>query len=173
MSDPFIGEIRPFGFNFAPRGWATCSGQLLSIAENNALFALIGTIYGGDGRVTFGLPDLRGRVPIGFGSGPGLSTHQIGAIGGSEERTLTTLNLPSHTHTFQMTATAEDGDVSAPAPNRHIAAHSGGFSAEPADTTLSTPPIGASGGNLPFPIMQPSTVLSYCIALEGIFPSRS
>ena len=99
MSEPFIGQIQPFAFNFAPRNWALCDGQLLPISQNTALFSLIGTTYGGDGRTTFGLPDLRGRVPIHQGHGPGLSSYVIGQTGGSATNTLTQAQMPSHTHT--------------------------------------------------------------------------
>ena len=111
MSDPFIGEIKMFAGNFAPRGWALCDGQLLAVSQNDALFSLFGTIYGGDGRTTFGLPDLRGRIPIHAGSGPGLSPRRLGAKGGAENVTLTTAQLPAHKHDiFASSAGASAGN---------------------------------------------------------------
>ena len=101
MSEPFVGEVRMFAGNFAPRGWAFCDGQLLAVSQNDALFSLLGTIYGGDGRTTFGLPDMRGRVAIHAGSGPGLSPRRLGAKAGSEKETLTVNQMPSHTHAWQ------------------------------------------------------------------------
>ena len=123
-----IGEIRGFGGNFAPRAWAFCNGQLLSIAQNQALFSILGTTYGGDGRTTFGLPDLRGRMPIGAGTGPGLSTRKLGARSGTDTVTLTRNQIPSHTHTVtnslsgvaQLAVTSEDGDSNSP-DNKYLA----------------------------------------------------
>ena len=114
MGTPYVGEIRMFAGNFAPVGWTLCNGQLLSIADNDVLFQLIGTTYGGDGQNTFGVPDFRGRVPMHFGSGPGLSTRQIGEMAGVETVTLTSNQVPSHTHGVQ--ATTNQGNVSAPGP---------------------------------------------------------
>jgi microcystin-dependent protein len=112
--EPFIGEIKMFGGNFAPRGFAFCDGQLLSISQNTALFAILGTTYGGDGRTTFGLPDLRGRVPVHAGTGPGLSSYRIGQKGGTETTTITVANLPAHSHPYAAPAVSEDGNTSVP-----------------------------------------------------------
>ncbi len=167
--EPFIGQIQLFGFNFAPRGWALCRGQLLPISQNTALFSLLGTIYGGDGRTTFGLPDLRGRVAIGFGQGPGLSNHNIGQRSGAENSTLTEANLAPHNHKIGVANT--DGDDSDPT----IA---NGFGASSNDLYLEDYPAGTSlgdtvGSSTPFTNMQPYLALNYCIALTGVYPSRN
>ena len=171
--DPILGTIALFGFNFAPRGWAFCNGQLLSIAQNNALFALLGTIYGGDGRTTFGLPDLRGRVPIHFGQGPGLSSYSQGQNTGAESATLIVNNLPSHNH--PLNAKSEPGDTSA--PGDAFLSNTGTLDREYKKTgtgvVMNAGAIGNAGGSQPFSIVQPSLVVNYCIALQGIFPSRS
>src|SRR5262247_1539362 len=112
MSEPFLGQIQPFGFNFAPTGWATCDGQILSIAQNTALFSLLGTTFGGNGQTTFGLPDLRGRVPIGQGQGPGLANYTLGQTGGQETVTLITSQMPQHTHS--LVGVTEAGDTNVP-----------------------------------------------------------
>ncbi len=158
MSEPFIGEIRMVGFNFAPRGWAMCDGQLLPISQFTALFSLLGTIYGGDGEVTFALPDLRGRVPIHFGNGPGLSSYQIGARGGIE-------TLP-HTIT-----TGLSGDVEG-----HTHELAGGPSGPGIDSTsLATIPttVGASSSAPSHDNRQPYLAINFIIALSGLFPSPS
>jgi microcystin-dependent protein len=180
--DVFLGSIMTVGFNFAPRGFAFCNGQLLSIAQNSALFALLGTMYGGDGRVTFGLPDLRGRVPIGMGQGPGLSNYNQGQVGGVEMTTLTNGQMPAHTHTLQLSAAVQ---VSTANPSSDEAAN--GFLANTSSNfyaTAGTPgnnlggvsisgTAGPAGGNQPVSIMQPYLVINYVIALQGIFPSRN
>jgi microcystin-dependent protein len=171
--EPFIGMIALFGFDFAPRGWAKCDGQLLPIAQNSALFSLLGTMYGGDGRTTFALPDLRGRVAIGTGQGPGLSPYQTGENGGSQSITLLSSQMPAHTHMLQATNTSgNSGD-----PSGHILANSGAtdpeYSSAAPNTTMSPQSIGTSGGSQPVPNMQPYLALNYCIALTGIFPSRN
>lgn len=171
--EPFLGMISLFGFNFAPSGWAFCNGQLLSIAQNNALFALLGTIYGGDGRTTFGLPDLRGRVPIHFGQGPGLSSYSQGQVAGAETTTLILNNLPAHNH--PLNAVSQGGDTSAPAGaflcdtgtlDRDY--RSGGTG-----VIMNAGAIGNTGNSQPISIIQPYLAVNYCIALQGIFPSRS
>jgi microcystin-dependent protein len=171
--DPIIGQIQIFGFNFAPRGWATCEGQLLQIAQNQALFSLLGTTYGGNGTTTFGLPDLRGRVPMHFGSGPGLLIKFLGESGGTENTTLVANNLPSHNHVLN--GYSEAGTASSPAGA--ILANTGALDREYATAgtivTMKSDAIGNTGGNQAFNNMQPYLVVNFCIALEGIYPSRN
>jgi len=172
--DPFIGTITLFGFNFAPRGWAKCEGQLLSIAQNQALFSLLGTTYGGDGRTTFALPDLRGRTPLGSGQGPGLEQYEQGTTGGAETVTLQQNQMPAHSHSLNANSAA--GNTASPtnaifastgAVDREY--HAGGV----ANTAMSGQIIGPSGGSQAHENRQPYLVLNYCIALEGIYPSRN
>jgi microcystin-dependent protein len=172
VADPLLGSIMLFAGNFAPRGWAFCNGQLLSISQNSALFSIIGTLYGGDGRTTFGLPDLRGRVPVGVGQGPGLSPYQEGQQAGSEQTVLTTANLPSHTHSLNASSSpgssnSPDGNV--PAVNRDGILHYG----PTADVTMSSESVTNTGSGQGFNNIQPVLGMHYCIALQGIFPSRS
>ena len=171
MSDPFLGELKLLPFNFAPRGWAFCQGQILSIAQNTALFSLLGTTYGGNGQTTFALPDLRGRVPIGQGQGPGLSPYDLGQVGGTETVTLTNANLPAHTH--QVRATTEDANSAQPGNNLPAAVGAGAYGSQTPDTTMSVSMIAPSGSNQPFNNVQPYLTLNWCIALSGIFPSRN
>lgn len=173
MSDPFIGEMRLFAGNFAPRGWALCEGQLLAISQNDALFSLLGTIYGGDGRTTFGLPDLRGRVPVHQGTGPGLPDARIGQTGGAETVTLTSSQVPAHSHAVR--ASAALGTGSAPG-NALLTATgpvnsygSGAPDLAMAADALSTQP----GGPLSHDNMAPFLAVNTIIALFGIYPSRS
>lgn len=169
MAEPFLSEIRVFGFNFPPRGWTTCDGQLLPIAQNQSLYSLLGTTYGGDGRTNFKLPDLRGRTPIHFG--PAFAQ---GKSGGSETVTLTASEMPSHTHPLE--ATTSTATVNTPANNllATLPADKADFTA-PADsiTTMNPAAIATAGGSLPHNNMQPSLVLNFCIALTGVFPSRN
>jgi microcystin-dependent protein len=169
MSEPFIGQIQTFGFNFPPRGWATCDGQLLSIAQNTALFALLGTTYGGNGTTTFALPDLRGRVALHFGNGPGLTPRVMGERGGSESETLTIQQMPAHNHTLN--AHSEEADTNKSENN--CLAGSTIYHAPPADVAMAGASIGMAGGSQPHNNMQPFLVVNWCIALQGIFPSRS
>src|SRR3954454_5741331 len=134
MSDPFIGELRLFGFNFAPRNWATCDGQLMSISQNTALFSLLGTQYGGNGQTTFALPDLRGRVPKHAGQGPGLSTYTIGQVGGTETQTLSASQMPAHTHA--VAASTDDATTSQPGGKVPAAVGGGAYGGPAADTTM-------------------------------------
>lgn len=172
MSDPFLAEIRTFGFTFAPSGWALCNGQLLPIQQNTALFSLLGTTYGGNGTTTFALPDLRGRAPMQPGTGPGLSNHVLGESGGSETVTLLEAEMPAHTHALRANVT-DPGDTSTPGPAASFAASSGGalYQAS-ADTELDPSALGGVGGSQPHNNLQPYLVVNYCIALQGEFPSR-
>lgn len=178
--DPFIGQILMFAGNFAPRGWAFCDGQLLAIAENTALFSILGTTYGGDGRTTFGLPDLRGRVPMHPGNGPGLSSRRLGEKGGVEEVTLTTLQMPSHTHTGTGTIQCASGqpDESNPAGTVPASLTNGteGYAETPNGNMKANGvnlTIANNGGSQAHPNVQPYQCVNYIIALVGVYPSRS
>ena len=167
MAEPFLGEIRIMSFAFPPKGWAVCNGQLLPINQNQALFALLGTTYGGDGRVTFALPDLQGRAPIHAGNG-----HAIGERAGEQTHTLSLAELASHTHP----ARAVSDKATTPTPNGNMLATSKGLSvyAPPANlTALSAYSIANAGGGQAHSNIQPFLTLSFCIALQGIFPSRT
>ncbi len=171
---PYVGMIAMFGFNRIPLGWALCNGQLLSIAEYDTLFFLIGTTYGGDGISTFGLPNLMGRLPIHMGTGNGLSPRTLGEQAGSENITLSTSNLPVHSHSIM--AVTEDGDVNEPAGA--YLAHTGELDKEyrttvtPATTVqMNAASVNATGSSLPFSIIQPTLSVSICISLFGVFPS--
>ena len=168
--EPFVGEIRMFAGPFAPRGWAFCDGQILNISENSALFSLLGTTYGGDGRTTFGLPDLRGRTPLHAGQGPGLSNYLPGASGGMEKAPLSIVNLPSHTH--QVNCAAGDADASEPS-GKTLASGQMIYGEAEGSTNMAQDMISETGQNQPVPIMQPYLAVNFIIALEGIFPSRS
>jgi microcystin-dependent protein len=171
MADPFLGEIRTFGFNFAPRGWAMCTGQTLSISQNSALFSLLGTTYGGNGQSTFGLPDLRGRAGIGFGQGQGLSPRQLGEVSGSENVTLTTNQMPAHNH--GLVANASEAGVSRPDGAVLARTASNIYAAAPDGTAMNVAAIGPAGRSQPLSLMQPFLGVNFCIALQGIFPSRN
>ena len=170
--EPFIGEIIMFGGNFAPRGWAFCDGQLLPISENTALFSILGTTYGGDGRTTFGLPDLRGRVTIHPGTGSGLTPRLLGEMGGQERVTLTTDQIPAHNH--EIKALKTEGDSSSPEGN--FPAKSGQGDPDyntDSDATMNSNAIENTGGNQPHNNMPPFQSINFIIALQGIFPSRN
>ncbi|MCH3884708.1 phage tail protein [Tenacibaculum aquimarinum] len=175
--EPFIGQIQAFGFNFAPRGWALCNGQLLAISANSALFSLLGTTFGGDGRTSFGLPDLRGRSIVHVGNGPGLSNISWGEKGGDEQVYLNTTNMPSHNHTAVINATNGDGDESI--PNGGYLANSGNidFYAEENQNGVAlnngSITVGNTGGNLPFQNRNPFLGIYVSIAMQGIYPSRN
>lgn len=174
--EQFIGQIMMFGGNFAPRSWAFCDGQLLPIANYSALFSILGTTYGGDGRTTFGLPDLRGRVPVHAGSGPGLPSVRLGQKGGQPAVVLTTNQMPAHAHSAVIAATSplpRGGDTS-PDPTSAYNAQGGVYAMEKnATMAADSVSVGQTGGNQSHDNMQPYQVVSYIIALEGIFPSRS
>jgi microcystin-dependent protein len=172
MSDQFVAEIRIFPFNFPPTGWAFCDGQLMPISQNTALFSLLGTYYGGDGKSTFALPDLQGSAPMQTGQGQGLSERFLGEMSGVETITLLVSEIPLHTHT--MMGSIDPGDLTIPDPNRTLAVSVGGAAyAQTAPTVLmafqALPP---AGGGLPHNNMQPYLTLNFCIALQGIFPQR-
>jgi microcystin-dependent protein len=172
MSDQFVAEIRIFGFNFPPRGWAFCDGQLLPISQNTALFSLLGTTYGGDGRSTFALPDMQGSVPIQPGQGQGLSLYDLGQQSGTETVTLLVSEIPVHNHTLM--ASAFQGDKTVPQPTACLAASTGGsLYASPQNLVpmafQALPPV---GNGLPHNNMMPYLTLNYCIAMQGIFPQR-
>ncbi len=166
--EPFVGQLMCVGFNFAPRNWAFCAGQLMPIAQNTALFSLLGTQFGGDGRVTFGLPDLRGRVPVGQGQGPGLSSYIIGETAGSETVTLTTPQIPLHTHAVN----ANSGDAVEASPANAFPSAGGAYNTQ-SNAAMNPGMVGAAGGNQPHANMQPYLVLNWIIALSGVFPPRS
>jgi microcystin-dependent protein len=172
MADPFIGEIQIYAFDYAPKGWAFCNGQLQPIQQNQALFALLGTTYGGDGRITFALPNLQGRAPIHAGSGPGLSNYAQGETGGVPSVTLQTNQIPAHSHTLAVTANTP-GNQSTPLNNRLGVAPTGlgnvyGGSGGAGGSGALPAQGGQSHNNL-----QPYLTLSFCIALQGLFPSRT
>ncbi|TDB64068.1 phage tail protein [Arundinibacter roseus] len=171
--DAYIGMICLFPYTFAPRNWAYCNGQLISIAENSALFSLLGTTFGGDGVHTFALPDLRGRVVIGPGQGPGLTPHVQGEMSGAEHNTLLLPNLPAHSHS--LLATEVPGN--SPDPSGNLLANTGSFDSEyhsgPPNAVMSSQAIGMTGNNMPVNNMQPYLAIQSCICLYGIYPSRN
>lgn len=176
--DPYIGEIRLFAGNFAPTGWALCDGQLLPIAQNAALFSILGTTYGGNGQTNFALPDLRGRVPMHPGQGPGLSPRTLGEIGGDESVTLLANQMPAHSHALNASNT--QGGADSPANsllaqsydqnnNNPISTYAGGNP----NTALNPASVGLTGNNLPHDNLQPYGCITFIIALTGVFPSRN
>ena len=171
--DPFVAEIRIFPFNFAPKGWAFCDGQLLPLSQNTALFSLLGTTYGGDGKSTFALPDVQGNAPMHPGQGPGLSLHDLGETGGSETVTLLESEMPSHSHALM--SLGAPANRTAPAANTIARASAGNAYFPPAGAPLvnmagqALPP---AGGDQPHNNMQPYLTLNFCIALQGVFPPR-
>ena len=174
MADPFVAEIRIFGFNFAPRGWAFCNGQILPISQNTALFSLLGTSYGGDGRTTFALPNLQGNAPMFWGQGPGLSLHDLGETGGLASLTLLESQIPAHSHTPMVQTTVATKSI----PTGNTLSRVSG-------ATPYLPPAGAplvamapeavapAGGSQPHNNMMPYLTLNFCIALQGVYPPRT
>jgi microcystin-dependent protein len=163
MGTPFLSEIKIVSFGFAPKGWALCNGQLLPINQNQALFSLMGTTYGGDGRVTFGLPNLQTRIPMHFGAG-----YVLGELGGEQNHTLTTAEIPTHNHTWGATNVA----VNAPGPSANLLGAAQEYNTDATNLVAMYPSVLSSvGGNQPHPNMQPYLTLNFCIALQGIFPS--
>ncbi len=173
MADPFVAEIRIFPFNFAPRGWAFCDGQLLPISQNTALFSLLGTTYGGDGKSTFALPNMQNNSPMHWGQGPGLSVRFLGESSGSSTVTLLESEIPAHTHLFEV-AGASPGEKNTPIPNLPAATNRAIYSSPtgPANVNMNVQMITPSGGSVPHNNMQPYLTLNFCIALQGVFPPR-
>ena len=174
MADPFVAEIRIFAGNFAPTGWAFCNGQLLPISQNTALFSLIGTFYGGDGKTTFALPNLQGRAPMHQGAGPGLTPRDLGESSGSDTVTLIASEMPSHTHA--MVATASPASARAPADSALARSRNGNaYQTQTTQNIAAMAPtaIASAGGSLPHNNLQPYLTLTFIIALQGIFPPRS
>lgn len=180
MTDQFVAEIRIFPFNFAPKGWAQCNGQLLPISQNTALFSLLGTNYGGNGISTFGLPNLQGNVPLFYGQGPGLSLYDVGQSGGSSTVTLLESEIPSHNHTVNATTASgttadpnsnllSDGDWSFQGNTGKLQY----YSTQAASTTMSPNLVSPNGSSFPHNNMMPYLTLNFCIAMQGIFPPRA
>lgn len=173
MSSPFVAEIRIVGFNFAPRGWALCNGQLLPISQNTALFSLLGTNYGGDGRSTFGLPNFQGNAPMFYGQGPGLSLYDIGEIGGSSSVTLLQTEMPAHNHGYNGRPTAVVPPQSSPVGQAPSRSNSRPYSPTATlPTNMGATAIQPSGGSLPHNNMMPYLTMNFIIALQGVFPPR-
>ncbi len=172
MSNPFVAEIRIFPFNFAPTGWAFCDGQLMPISQNTALFALLGTVYGGDGKSTFALPNMQGNVPMQPGQGQGLSLRDLGEMSGVESITLLVSEMPVHTHT--VTGDEDDGAFKTPA-NMLLGGGNQMYNGTnpTVNTNLAFQAVAPAGGGLPHNNMQPYLTLNFCIALQGIFPSQN
>jgi microcystin-dependent protein len=173
---PYIAQVMTVGFNFAPKGWQLCNGQLLAINQNQALFSILGTTYGGNGTQNFGLPDLRGRAPIHWGTGPGQPDYALGEMGGTQNTTLLSNNLPLHNHIMSVYNNA--GNKSTPASNvlakgALIGASNASIYSTTANTTMAPGTLSANGGSQPFPILQPYLAVNYVIALQGIFPTRN
>lgn len=174
MSTPFVGEIKMFGGSFAPRGYAKCDGQLLQVNQNDALFSLLGTIYGGDGRTTFGLPDLRGRLPLHQGSGPGLSERRLGSKAGQQQVSISAATMPNHAHTVM--GTTDTGNSNNPAGKVPAVAPVAAYSdapPDPANAKFSSAAISNTGNGAPHDNLMPSQVVCFIIALQGIYPSRT
>jgi microcystin-dependent protein len=174
---PYIAQITGFGFNFAPKGWAYCAGQLMSIQQNQALFSILGTTFGGNGIQTFALPDLRGRVPISWGQGPGLSNYTLGEQSGAQAVTVLANQLPLHNHAFSVntalaTSSSPSGNYLAQGgveSGANVSMYATGSS----NANMAAGTISNAGGNQPISIIQPYNVINYCVALNGIFPSRN
>jgi microcystin-dependent protein len=173
MADPFVAEIRIFPFNFAPKGWAWCDGQLLPISQNTALFSLLGTTYGGDGKSNFALPDLQGRAPMHPGQGPGLSLHDLGETGGSETVSLLESEIPAHAHVLR--AATDTADQPVPSPTRSLTRSNGGNAYNPTFTQaiMSDSALAPAGGDQPHNNMMPYLTFYFNIALQGVFPPRT
>jgi microcystin-dependent protein len=174
MSSPYVAEIRIFGFNFPPRGWAYCDGQILPLSQNIALFSLLGTTYGGDGKSNFALPNFQGLVPIHPGQGPGLSLHDLGETGGSETVTLLQSEMPSHQHTMRV-HNLDQADTQVAASDTSIAQSANGSAFQTGTSGLvamNANTIGLAGSSFPHNNMQPYLTLNFCIAMSGIFPPR-
>ena len=173
MADPFVAEIRIFPFNFAPKGWAWCDGQLLPLSQNTALFSLLGTTYGGNGKSNFALPNMQGNAPMHPGQGPGLSLYDLGQMGGSETVTLLESEIPSHTHAMRAQA-GEVADLNAPGPTTSMARSKNGFAYAPAASIRQLAPqaLAPAGGSNPHNNLMPYLTFYFNIALQGVFPPR-
>lgn len=169
MADPFVAEIRIFPFNFAPKGWAWCDGQLLPLSQNTALFSLLGTTYGGNGKSNFALPDLQGRAPMHPGQGPGLSLHDLGETGGSETVSLLESEIPAHSHAFR--GSLDDDDSTLPA-NQAPGQLSIVYGPAASVTSMAPEALAPAGGDQPHNNLQPYLTFYFCIALQGVFPPR-
>lgn len=174
MADPFVAEIRIFPFNFAPRGWAWCDGQLLPLSQNTALFSLLGTTYGGNGKSNFALPDLQGRAPMHPGQGPGLSLHDLGETGGSETVSLLESEIPSHSHSLR--AYNDVADLQSPSPSRAMARSQNALAYQTTTNqnivSMSDNALAPAGGDQPHNNLQPYLTFYFNIALQGVFPPR-
>jgi len=173
MADPFVSEIRIFAFDFAPRGWARCQGQILPLSQNTALFALLGTTFGGNGITNFGLPDFQNRIPIGFGRGPGLSEYFMGQSGGQESVTLLTTDIPAHRHTARCNTSPAESE----SPSNAVWATDGAsattsYAAVAAPVNMASAALAPSGTGVPHENRMPTLGLNFCIALQGVFPPR-
>lgn len=173
MADPFVAEIRIFPFTFAPRGWAFCDGQILPLSQNTALFSLLGTMYGGDGKSNFALPNLQGSAPMHPGQGPGLSAHDLGETGGSQTVSLLITEMPVHSHTLRAD-TLDLGDTNIASNTASLALSSGGSLYQAASNTmLAGQALAPAGGNAPHNNLMPYLTLNFCIALQGVYPPRT
>jgi microcystin-dependent protein len=173
--DPFVAEIRIFPFNFAPKGWAFCDGQILPLSQNTALFSLLGTTYGGDGKSNFALPNMQGNAPMHPGQGPGLSLHDLGETGGSDTVSLLESEIPSHSHTMRA-HNLDQADHQVPSPQTSIAQSANGSAFQTTTSglvTLSDSVLAPAGGDQPHNNMQPYLTLNFCIALQGVYPPRT
>lgn len=173
--EPYIGQISMFGFNYAPQGWAKCNGQLLQIAQNQALYSLLGTHYGGDGRTTFALPDLQGRLPMHQGQGAGRRPRTIGQSGGQEQVTLTTQQLPAHNHSVEAdNSSGRTGGANSTDPSGHVLANPSNeiYSDRAPNSQMNAQAIGNTGGSQGHDNVPPFQVINFCIALQGVYPPR-
>jgi microcystin-dependent protein len=171
--DPFVAEIRIFPFNFAPKGWAFCDGQILPLSQNTALFSLLGTTYGGDGKSNFALPNMQGNAPMHPGQGPGLSLHDLGETGGSSTVALLESETPAHSHVLRAD-TVDAADTNVPSPNASLALSTGGTLYQAAGgAVLAAQALGPAGGDQPHNNMQPYVTLNFNIALQGVYPPRT
>jgi len=173
MADPFVAEIRIFAGNFAPIGWALCDGQLMPISQNTALFSLLGTTYGGDGKSNFALPDLQGCSPMSFGQGPGLSLRDLGESGGSQSVTLLQSEIPAHNHTMQASTSSGQGSPASNAFGSAVRGRPAAYSSAAPNTSMSPLATAITGGNQPHNNMPPYLGLTFIIALQGVYPPRS
>jgi microcystin-dependent protein len=175
MANPFVAEIRIFPFNFPPKGWAFCDGQILPLSQNTALFSLLGTTYGGDGKSNFALPNLQGSAPMHPGQGPGLSLHDLGETGGSDTVSLLESEIPNHAHSLQAKSTPPPSVDASPAPNLAFGRSNGGTAYVVTNNFAAMDPntIAPQGGDQPHNNLMPFLTLSFCIALQGVFPPRT